>query len=96
MTTPVIVILQYLLYGIKEDSRLLLALLPVVLGVALATVNDFSFNLVGCFWAVAGILSTSFYQLFVKTKQDSLGANSWQLLKYQVRQVETLTELNLK
>jgi solute carrier family 35 protein E3 len=84
MTTPVLVILQYLIYGVKEDSRLLLALVPVILGVALATVNDFSFNFVGCFWAVAGILSTSFYQLFVKSKQDSLGANSWQLLKYQV------------
>ena len=86
MTTPVIVILQYLLYGVKEDPRLIMSLVPVVIGVALATVNDFSFNLYGAFWAIAGIFSTSFYQLFVKSKQDSLGANSWQLLKYQAPQ----------
>jgi solute carrier family 35 protein E3 len=86
MTTPVIVVLQYSIYGVREDVRLLGALVPVVIGVALATVNDFSFNMFGAFWAVAGILSTSFYQLFVKAKQDSLGANSWQLLKYQAPQ----------
>jgi solute carrier family 35 protein E3 len=85
MTTPVIVVLQYALYGVREDSRLLMALVPVVVGVALATVNDFSFNVLGAVYAVAGILSTSFYQLFVKSKQDSLG-NSWQLLKYQAPQ----------
>lgn len=90
MTTPVIVVLQFFIYGVKEDYRLIAALVPVVLGVALATVNDFSFNAVGCFWAVAGILSTSFYQLFVKSKQDSLGANSWQLLKYQAPQSSLL------
>lgn len=86
MTTPVIVVLQFVLYGVKEDTKLILALVPVVMGVALATVNDFSFNYEGAFWAVAGILSTSFYQLFVKSKQDSLGANSWQLLRYQAPQ----------
>ena len=86
LTTPVIVVLQLILYGIKEDRRLLAALVPVVVGVALATVSDVTFNLVGATWAVAGILSTSFYQLFVKSKQDSLGANSWQLLKYQAPQ----------
>ena len=93
MTTPVIVVLQYFIYGVKEDPRLLAALVPVVIGVALATVNDFSFNAFGAFWAVAGILSTSFYQLFVKAKQDSLGANSWQLLKYQAPQASLVVLL---
>ena len=37
MTTPVIVILQYLVYGVKEDTRLILALVPVLIGVILAT-----------------------------------------------------------
>ena len=86
LTTPVIVVLQLMIYGVREDRRLLIALVPVVIGVALATVSDVTFNLVGALWAVAGILSTSFYQLFVKSKQDSLGANSWQLLKYQAPQ----------
>lgn len=93
VTTPVIVVLQYFIYGVKEDRRLILSLIPVVIGVILATVNDVSFNLVGFFWAVAGVLSTSFYQMFVKSKQDSLGANSWQLLKYQAPQAAAIVAL---
>jgi len=90
LTTPVIVVLQLAIYGVKEDRRLLIALVPVVVGVALATVSDVTFNMVGALWAVAGILSTSFYQLFVKSKQDSLGANSWQLLLYQAPQAAVI------
>jgi solute carrier family 35 protein E3 len=86
LTTPVIVVLQYFIYGVKEDKKLVMALIPVIIGVILATVNDFSFNVLGASYAVAGILSTSFYQMFVKSKQDQLGANSWQLLKVQAPQ----------
>lgn len=90
MTTPVIVVMQYYMYGVVEDPKLMAALVPVIMGVALATVNDFSFNVVGAFWAVAGILSTSLYQLFVKEKQKSLDANSWQLLSYQAPQAAVI------
>ena len=57
----------------------------LILRLVLATVNDMSFNPVGCFWAVAGIVSTSYYQLFVKSKQQDLETDSFQLLKYQGR-----------
>jgi len=56
-------------------------------------VNDVSFNMVGTIWAVAGILSTSFYQIFIKTKQDALKANSWQLLKYQAPQASLVVAI---
>jgi solute carrier family 35 protein E3 len=52
----------------------------VCIGVALATVNDFELNFWGTFHAVLGIISTSFYQIWVKTKQQDLGLNSYQLL----------------
>lgn len=47
LTTPVVVVLQNLMYGVDLPTKLKLALVPVCVGVALATVNDFSFNMVG-------------------------------------------------
>ena len=86
LTTPVIAVLQYIGFGIDMDYRLKLAIIPLVFGVILASVSDVQFNALGCFWAVAGILSTSYYQIFVKTKQNSLKANSFQVLEYQAPQ----------
>ena len=86
LTTPVIAILQYCFFGVNMDNRLKLAMFPVIGGVILASVSDVEFNWLGCFWATAGILSTSYYQIFVKTKQASLGANSFQILEYQAPQ----------
>ncbi len=40
MTTPVIAAIQYFGYGIRMDTKLTLSLIPICLGVILATVND--------------------------------------------------------
>lgn len=80
LTTPVIVIIQFVLFGVPLHNKLKLALVPICLGVAMATVNDVEVNFVGTFWAIAGIISTSFYQIWVKSKQQDLGLNSYQLL----------------
>ena len=86
LTTPVVVILQSLFYGVHLPWKLQLSLVPVCIGVAMATVSDFSFNYNGTFWAVAGLIATAFYQLLVKTRQDLLKCNSFQLLHYQAPQ----------
>jgi solute carrier family 35 protein E3 len=57
-----------------------LALLPICIGVTLATVSDVDVNFWGTVWAVVGIISTSFYQIWVKSKQQDLGLDSYQLL----------------
>ena len=90
MTTPVIAIIQQLFFGVNMDSRLKLAMIPVIFGVILASVSDVEFNKLGCFWAIAGILSTSYYQIFVKTKQKALQANSFQILEYQAPQAAAI------
>jgi solute carrier family 35 protein E3 len=86
LTTPVIVGLQYFFFGKTEDSRLLLVLVPVVVGVLLAVVHDVHINFLGTLYALAGIVATSFYQLWVKSKQQALKANPFQLLHYQAPQ----------
>lgn len=91
MTTPVIAFIQHFFYNQKLAWNLKLSLIPIIIGVAMATVNDVRFNRYGLFWAVLGILSTSYYQIFVKTKQKDLDANALQILYYQAPQAATMT-----
>jgi len=83
LTSPVIVVIQYMIFGVNLHDKLKLALVPICLGVALATITDLEVNFYGTFYAVLGILSTSMYQIWVKSKQKDLGLNSYQLLFYQ-------------
>jgi len=83
LTSPVIVVIQYLLFNVALHFKLKLALIPICVGVALATVSDIEVNFYGTLYAFLGILSTSMYQIWVKSKQKDLGLNSYQLLFYQ-------------
>ena len=82
-TSPVLVVLQNLLYGVPLPHKLKLALIPITLGVIMATTADIEMNATGTFFAVCGVLSTSFYQLWVKTKQQDLELSSFQMLYLQ-------------
>jgi len=80
MTTPAVVLIQLIGFGVKIHPKLGFSLIPICVGVVMATVNDFDLNFWGMFWAICGIISTSFYQIWVKSKQQDLGLNSFQLL----------------
>ena len=80
LTTPAIVAIQLWFFNVPLHPRLRLALLPICVGVALATVSDVEVNSTGTLFALLGICSTSMYQLWVKTKQQDLGLDSYQLL----------------
>lgn len=80
LTTPAIVAIQLWFFNVPLHPRLRLALLPICVGVALATVSDVEVNALGTVFALLGIASTSMYQLWVKTKQQDLGLDSYQLL----------------
>jgi len=86
MTTPVIASIQYFAFGQDLHWKLKLALCPIIVGVAMATVSDITFNMTGFIFAVLGILSTSYYQISVKQKQKDLNANAFQILLYQAPQ----------
>ena len=58
-------------------------MVPITMGVLVNTYYDISFNAVGMFWAVCGVLVTSCYQILVGSKQKELGVSSQQLLFYQ-------------
>ena len=83
MTTPTIVLLQYVFYNARLPLIQLMSLVPVCLGVALATVASLETNLRGLGFGIAGIISTSIYQIWVKTEQTRLDCTAEELLYYQ-------------
>jgi solute carrier family 35 protein E3 len=83
MTTPCIVAIQYFAYNTSLPLMHGVALVPVCIGVILATVSSLDANFWGTVWGLAGIASTSVYQIWVKTQQENLKCNSQQLLYYQ-------------
>lgn len=82
MTTPTVVIIESLLYQKYLENKLKLSLLPVCIGVIITTATDFRLNLVGTGYAVAGVIVTSFYQIWSGTLQRSLECNGLQLQTY--------------
>jgi solute carrier family 35 protein E3 len=83
MTTPMIPVIQLLFYDVKFTSTELLALVPVCVGVITATSSELQSNFVGTVFALLGLVSTSMYQIWVKTEQKDLELSPWQLLYLQ-------------
>ena len=80
LTTPAIVALQFFFYQVNVHPKLQAALVPVCVGVYLATSSDVEVNFWGTFHALMGIVTTSFYQIWVKKEQQDLALDSYQLL----------------
>ena len=80
LTTPAIVAIQFFAYSVNVHPRLQAALVPVCVGVYLATSSDVEVNFWGTFHALMGIVTTSFYQIWVKKEQQDLALDSYQLL----------------
>jgi solute carrier family 35 protein E3 len=78
LTTPVIAMIQYLFFGETLHQNLQFALVFVICGVVMASVSDVEVNMIGSIYAALGIVSTSYYQIFVKKKQKELNASSFQ------------------
>jgi solute carrier family 35 protein E3 len=83
MTTPMIPVIQMLIYGVKISSIELIALVPVCIGFITATSADLQSNFLGTVFALLGLMATSLYQIWVKTEQKDLELSAWQLLYLQ-------------
>lgn len=79
MTTPTVVAIESLLFQKYLATQLKIALIPVCLGVILTAATDFRLNMVGSIYAIAGVIVTSFYQIWSGTLQKSLDCNALQL-----------------
>jgi len=83
LTTPTIVAIQFFFYRTSLSKSKILSLMPICLGVVLATVPSVEIDARGIFFGLAGIVSTSIYQVWVKTEQTRFLVTSQQLLLLQ-------------
>lgn len=83
MTTPCILLIQTVLYQKTYSTRVKLTLIPITIGVVVNSFYDVRFNVTGTIFAIAGVLVTSVYQVWVGRKQHEFQVNSMQLLYYQ-------------
>eukprot|EP01112_Ceratiomyxa_fruticulosa_P002976 TRINITY_DN1338_c0_g1_i2.p1 TRINITY_DN1338_c0_g1~~TRINITY_DN1338_c0_g1_i2.p1 ORF type:complete len:345 (+),score=51.87 TRINITY_DN1338_c0_g1_i2:558-1592(+) len=83
LTTPFIVFVQMFYYRMNFEKMVKLSLIPLCIGVALASASDVSVNMVGTIYALVGVVITSFYQIMIGQYQKSLGVDSMQLLFFQ-------------
>lgn len=83
LTTPTIVIINFLVYRKRYGRKEIAALFITCVGVIIVSASDTNLNFLGMIFALTGVLVTSIYQIWVGTKQASLQATSAQLLLYQ-------------
>eukprot|EP00188_Purpureofilum_apyrenoidigerum_P006397 Plantae.Rhodophyta-Purpureofilum_apyrenoidigerum.ctg9904.p1 GENE.Plantae.Rhodophyta-Purpureofilum_apyrenoidigerum.ctg9904~~Plantae.Rhodophyta-Purpureofilum_apyrenoidigerum.ctg9904.p1 ORF type:complete len:391 (+),score=78.51 Plantae.Rhodophyta-Purpureofilum_apyrenoidigerum.ctg9904:95-1267(+) len=82
MTTPTVVLIEAIVYQKYLESNLRWSLLPVCCGVMITAVTDFKLNKVGTLYAIAGVIVTSFYQIWSGSLQKGLDCNALQLQFY--------------
>ncbi len=77
---PVAILLERLTYGEKVPKKVQLTLVPVILGVGIATVSDTSLNFIGTIYAILAVLCTTCAQVFTSRFQKELNFDGLQLL----------------
>jgi len=78
--TPLVCVIQWVLYSATYSATMKLSLAMVCFGVALATVADLSVTMVGMGVAFMASCFTAAYQIFAGTMQKKLGLDSNQLV----------------
>jgi solute carrier family 35, member E3 len=80
MCIPFTIAVQRLVFRQEASRAVKLTLVPILLGVGLATVHDVSVNLVGTVFAIVAVVFTTFSQIFTQRYQAALECNALQLL----------------
>ncbi|KAI8929578.1 triose-phosphate transporter family-domain-containing protein [Entophlyctis helioformis] len=83
LTTPFIVVVQTIFYGMSFSLRVKAALTVTCVGVGISSASDVQVNVLGTVFALAGVAAAGLYQIWVGTRQKELGVDSFQLLYYQ-------------
>eukprot|EP00796_Vickermania_ingenoplastis_P012339 gene12339-8467_t len=83
LTTPTVVVIEFLFYQKCYSLRVIISLLIVLVGVTIATVSDTRSTLMGTVVGLSAIIITCMNQIWVGTKQKELDCNGMQLLLYQ-------------
>lgn len=80
MCIPFTIAVQRVVFHQEASRAVKLTLVPILLGVGLATVHDVSVNVVGTLFAIVAVVFTTFSQIFTQRYQAALECNALQLL----------------
>jgi len=80
---PCLVIMQFSFWNVKFSTMTIVTLIPIMIGVAIATVTELNFSMIGAFYASVGCVTTALHQIWGGTKQKDLQLNALQVLSYQ-------------
>lgn len=80
MTTPTVVLLNYILFGLTTSAWSCLAVVTVCMGVILVLNTSAAENLLGTMIAVAAFTTTALYQIWIGKKLTDLRISGSQLL----------------
>lgn len=77
---PVTILLEKICLNRIPPLRILLTLLPLLVGVCIGTVNDVSINFPGTAYALLAVFAASLAQIYTSSVQKELNCNALQLL----------------
>jgi len=80
MTTPTVVLLNFILFGLTINRWSLAAVVSVCCGVLLVTTTGMADNVLGALIAVAAFTVTALYQIWIGKKMADLNMSAKQLL----------------
>jgi hypothetical protein len=77
---PCTLVLQKVMYNTSTSKWVKISLVPISVGVGIATVFDIDVNFLGIIFASCAVVATATSQIFTSTYQKSLDCNAMQLL----------------
>lgn len=83
LTTPIVVLISIYYNNVTYSLKVKLTVLPIIMGIYLNSMYDFTFSYQGILIGIVGAIITSIYQVLVGKKQKDLDLNALQLLFYQ-------------
>ncbi|RNA40276.1 Solute carrier family 35 member E3 [Brachionus plicatilis] len=83
LTTPGVMLISFNFYHHIYSNKVILSVVPVLLGVIFNSIYDLKFNLIGFTLGLSAASVTSLYQVWIGEKQKELKINALQLLTYQ-------------
>jgi len=77
---PVLVLWQWMFFSIRTDVREMFALVPVILGISIVVIEDFTPSTANLIYGSLQLLNAAAFQTWINTKAEEHGMNSLQLL----------------
>ncbi|CAG5112069.1 Oidioi.mRNA.OKI2018_I69.chr2.g6325.t1.cds [Oikopleura dioica] len=86
LADPLFIVIQTVFYEKRFSRAIKLTMVPMIAGIVINSANDLMFSKNGTIAALAAVLVTSVYTVWVREKQEELNLTPMQILYYQAPQ----------